>query len=660
LNLLRWLWPPRAAGTRRSVRSKLMIVVVQTTGVALLVASAALLVNDLANYRRVRAADLATEASILALASAPALAFDDHAAAVDSLATLRVHQAARAAALYTADGRLYAQFVRPGERPPPTQLPRSITPTYMRGAQIELTQRIERNGEWLGTLYLRGSYPIGDPLMAYVAILVLVAAASLVVALILSSSLQRAITSPLDAMALVASGVVNRGDYTQRAPRSADDEIGLVVDAFNRMLDEVQSRTRELELSISQLKATEDALREADRRKDEFLATLAHELRNPLAPIRNAAELLEIPSVDDVQRKWARDVIARQVQRMGLLLDDLLDVSRITRGRLELKKKQVHLASLVATAIETVDPLIKAKGQSLQVSLPSEPIELQVDPLRISQAISNLLNNAAKYTDERGVVKLSARLEATGLRIAVEDTGVGFEPSAQPKLFEMFSQIESRPERTEGGLGIGLALVKGLITLHGGTAEAASAGPGQGSTFTLRLPAYAVVTGPHPVGAPVAVPLQVTCRIGKIIIVDDNRDAAETLGSILSKWGHQVLLAHNGLAALELGARERADAFILDIGMPGLSGYEVARRIRSEPWGSHTLLLAMTGWGQTEDIARAKQAGFDEHLTKPVDLTQVAGILLKYLGAARPELRTRSAASSCGGDGHDPTPERTD
>ncbi|MGA2365808.1 MAG: HAMP domain-containing sensor histidine kinase, partial [Steroidobacteraceae bacterium] len=463
--LLRWLWPPRAPGTRRSVRSKLMIVVVQTTGVALLVASAALLVNDLANYRRVRAADLATEASILALASAPALAFDDHAAAADSLAALRVHQAARAAALYTADGRLYVQFVRPGERPPPAQLLSSITRTYMRGTQIVLTQRIERNGEWLGTLYLRGSYPIGGPLMAYVAILVLVGAGSLIVALILSNSLQRAITSPLDAMTLVAGGVVNRGDYTQRAPRIADDEIGLVVDAFNRMLDEVQARTRELEQSISQLKATEDALREADRRKDEFLATLAHELRNPLAPIRNAAELLEIPSVDDVQRKWARDVIARQVQRMGLLLDDLLDVSRITRGRLELKKKQVPLASLVATAIETVDPLIKAKGQSLQVSLPSEPIELQVDPLRISQAISNLLNNAAKYTDERGIVKLSARLDATELWIAVEDTGVGFEPSAQPKLFEMFSQIESRPERTEGGLGIGLALVKGLIAL---------------------------------------------------------------------------------------------------------------------------------------------------------------------------------------------------
>ncbi|MGA2562121.1 MAG: ATP-binding protein [Steroidobacteraceae bacterium] len=633
--LLRWLWPALAAGTRRSVRSKLMTVAVQTTGVALLVASAALLVNDLASYRRVRAADLATEASILALASAPALAFDDHAAAVNSLAALRVHQAARAAALYTTDGRLYAQFVRPGERPPAAQLQQSITRTYMRGTQIELTQRIERNGEWLGTLYLRGSYPIGAPLLAYVAILALVAAASLIVALVLSNSLQRTITRPLDAMTLVASGVVNRGDYTQRATRSADDEIGLVVDAFNRMLDEVQSRTRELEHSISQLKATEDALREADRRKDEFLATLAHELRNPLAPIRNAAELLEMPSVDDVRRKWARDVIARQVQRMGLLLDDLLDVSRITRGRLELKKKQVPLAALVATAIETVDPLIKAKGQSLQVSLPNEPIELRVDPLRISQAISNLLNNAAKYTDERGVVKLSARLEAGELRIAVEDTGVGFEPSAQPQLFQMFSQIESRTERSEGGLGIGLALVKGLIVLHRGTVEAASRGPGLGSTFTLRLPADVVVTGPHALAVPAAVPLELMSRTGKVIIVDDNRDAAETLGSILSKWGHHVLLAYDGLAALELGARECADAFILDIGMPGLSGYEVARRIRGEPWGRQTLLLAVTGWGQAEDIARAKQAGFDEHLTKPVDLTQLANILLRHLGAAR-------------------------
>jgi CheY-like chemotaxis protein len=284
-----------------------------------------------------------------------------------------------------------------------------------------------------------------------------------------------------------------------------------------------------------------------------------------------------------------------------------------------------------------VDPLIKAKAQSLQVFLPTEPIELQVDPLRISQAISNLLNNAAKYTDEHGVVKLSARLEAGELWIAVEDTGVGFEPSAQSKLFQMFSQIESRPERTEGGLGIGLALVKGLIALHGGTVEASSAGLGRGSTFTLRLPADAVVRSPHAEAQAAGVPLEAANRIGKIIIVDDNRDAAETLGLILTEWGHQVLLAQSGLAALELGACERADAFILDIGMPGLSGYEVARRIRAEPWGRHILLLAVTGWGQAEDIARAKQAGFDEHLTKPVDLTQVAGILLRYLGAARLE-----------------------
>jgi len=322
---------------------------------------------------------------------------------------------------------------------------------------------------------------------------------------------------------------------------------------------------------------------------------------------------------------------------MGLLLDDLLDVSRITRGRLELKKRQVALTSLVATAIETVEPLIKAKAQSLQVSLPIEPIELQVDPLRISQAISNLLNNAAKYTDKGGVVKLSARLEAAGLWIAVEDTGVGFEPSAQPKLFEMFSQIESHPERTEGGLGIGLALVKGLIALHRGAVEASSAGPGRGSTFTLRLPADAVVTCPHVLAQPAGGPLEATSRSGKIIVVDDNRDAAETLGSILTEWGHEVLLAHGGLAALELGARASADAFILDIGMPDLSGYEVARRIRAEPWGKRILLLAVTGWGQAEDIARAKQAGFDEHLTKPVDMTQVASILLRYLGTARSE-----------------------
>jgi two-component system CheB/CheR fusion protein len=386
-----------------------------------------------------------------------------------------------------------------------------------------------------------------------------------------------------------------------------------------------------IHLDISRLKRSEEALREADRRKDEFLATLAHELRNPLAPIRNAAQLLEVPAANERQRQWAREVIARQVQRMGLLLDDLLDVSRITRGRLELKKDRVSLSSLVATAIETARPLIDARRHTLQVTLPDEPIELQVDPLRLSQAISNLLNNAAKYTDEHGHITLDARLVERELRITVADSGIGFEPSALPKLFEMFSQIDSAVDRAEGGLGIGLALVKGLVTLHGGTVEAASAGPGRGSTFTIRLPgAYAVSSQaqaqqPAPGARPAA------SRGCKVLIADDNRDSAESLALVMRMWGYEVYLAHSGTAALEIGARERPEAFILDIGMPGMSGYDVARSIRAQPWGGAVLLLAMTGWGQSEDIERARQAGFDQHMTKPVDPARVDALLASHV-----------------------------
>jgi len=757
---IRRLWPART-GAPRSVRSKMMMVVVQTTGIALLLAAVAMSAQDLTAYRQARAAQLTTEANILALATAPALAFDDHTAAERSLVALRAHSAVLAAALYGTDGKLYAQYVRPGETAPPAHLSNSRTGVVMTGERVDLTQRVVQNGEWLGTIYLHAHFDMVHRMVTYLEILGLLVAMSMIVALVLSTGLQRAITGPLDAMARVARQVVERRDYSLRAHRTTDDEIGVVVEAFNRMLEEVQSRTRALEqsntalqdevqvrqaaqvalrdseqryraigesiqygvwlcdaegnptytsesflsllgmtqqqyciggsagaihpeeapavleawreclrcggpwyceyrvraadgafhpilaqgvairgedgritawagihLDISRLKRSEEALREADRRKDEFLATLAHELRNPLAPIRNAAQLLEVPAADERQRQWARQVIARQVQRMGLLLDDLLDVSRITRGRLELKKDHVALSALIATAIETARPLIDAKQHALQVVLPPAPVELHVDPLRMSQAISNLLNNAAKYTDAHGQITLSAQLDAGELRIAVSDTGIGFDPAVRPELFEMFSQIDSPVDRSEGGLGIGLALVKGLVGLHGGSVEAASAGPGRGSTFTIRLRgAQASPRRPRPEQA---VPRPALERGCKVLVADDNRDSAESLALVMRMWGYQVYLAHSGTEALQIGARERPEAFILDIGMPGMSGYEVARSIRSQSWGSHVLLLAVTGWGASEDVERARQAGFDEHMTKPVDPARVDALLAAY------------------------------
>jgi PAS domain S-box-containing protein len=400
-----------------------------------------------------------------------------------------------------------------------------------------------------------------------------------------------------------------------------------------------------INLDISRLKLTEEALREADRRKDEFLATLAHELRNPLAPIRNAVRVLEVPAAAEQDRQWSREVIARQVQRMALLLDDLLEVSRITRGRLELKRDHVQLGALVASAVETARPLIDAKQHVLEVSLPEEPAELFVDPLRISQALSNLLTNAAKYTDPGGRIAVRATLTADELMLSVTDTGIGFDPVVVPKMFEMFSQIDSGIDRAEGGLGIGLALVRGLVGLHGGTVSATSPGPGSGSEFTIHLPRSVVVAGGsvHEVIAPAAKPAQAPrC---KVLVADDNRDAADGLAILLRMADYDVHVAHAGAEALSIAMREQPEVVILDIGMPGVTGYEVARNIRQQAWGGDALLLAITGWGHPSDIEKTRAAGFDHHLTKPVAPGNVEDLLRRFL-LARREARAGDARPS--------------
>jgi signal transduction histidine kinase/ActR/RegA family two-component response regulator len=392
-----------------------------------------------------------------------------------------------------------------------------------------------------------------------------------------------------------------------------------------------------INLDISRLKNTERALLEADRRKDEFLATLAHELRNPLAPIRNAVRILDSDVADERQRKWGREVIARQVQRMSLLLDDLLDVSRITRGQLELKKDFVDLKSVVGVAVETARPLLDAKRHRLTVELPAESVKLEADPLRLSQVIGNLLTNAAKYTDAEGEISLTARLANTELVIAIRDNGIGLTRESMPALFTMFSQVNSAIDRAEGGLGIGLALVKGLVALHGGRVEVRSEGLGRGSEFIVHLP--------HKVLAPKAniaadssdgAANAPTLRRCRVLVTDDNRDAAESLSMVLRFAGYEVFTAFNGADALATGERERPRAAIIDIGMPGMSGHEVARRMRLEAWGRNAVLIALTGWGQDQDRQASKAAGFDEHLTKPVDPDEVTRTLDQLLKQESP------------------------
>jgi PAS domain S-box-containing protein len=746
---------------RRSLAGRMMLVMLVTTTIALVSAGAAMMYTDVRDHRAAWAEDLRTEAGILALSVTPALQFDDLQQAQQSLNALQARESIHAAALYNTDGTQFAQYMRTGQPPPPPAMPRLLPGdgVHVDGERVLVMKPVSSGGELLGTIYLRAQYDVKGRIMAYTKVLGAVMIIGLIAAMLAAGWLHRVVTRPMEAMATVAQTIVEKRDYSFRAQKMTDDEVGVVIDAFNKMLDEVQSHARALEtseklyraigesinygvwvtdaegraiyisdsllrlvgltmqqaaddgwgsvlhpddieetmtawkecartgsnwyrehrmlgvdgkyhsilaqglpirdsagriqrwaginLDISRLKNTERALLEADRRKDEFLATLAHELRNPLAPIRNAVRILDSDAADERQRKWGREVIARQVQRMALLLDDLLDVSRITRGQLELKKDYVDLKSVVGIAVETARPLLDSKQHQLTVTLPAGNVKLEADPLRLSQVIGNLLTNAAKYTDPEGHITLHARIENTELVISIRDTGIGLTPESLPGLFTMFSQVNSAIDRAEGGLGIGLALVKGLVSLHGGRVEVRSEGLGRGSEFIVHLP-HKVLAPSGAVGKDEesgAANANVVRR-GRVLVADDNRDAAESLALVLRFSGYEVSIAFGGVEALETAARERPRAALIDIGMPGMSGHEVARRMRLEAWGRNAVLIALTGWGQEQDKQAAKAAGFDEHLTKPVDPEDVERILDRLLGDAPDEAGTGGVADS--------------
>jgi len=367
---------------------------------------------------------------------------------------------------------------------------------------------------------------------------------------------------------------------------------------------------------IHDRKLAEETLREADRRKDDFLAVLAHELRNPLAPIRNAVAILGKKDQLDPEVAWSRDVIDRQVDQLTRLVDDLLDIGRISRGRLALRKERVALERVVDMALETSRPHINAAGHRLSVILPAEAAVLDADPARLAQVFANLLNNAARYTPPEGSISLSAAVEANEAVISVEDNGIGFGPEAAARLFEPFSPLTSASGRAHGGLGLGLSLVQGIVALHGGKVEGRSEGAGHGSQFVVRLPlAMGVQQAVH---APRAAAAPMAAAGRRILVADDNKDTADSLQRVLQLYGYDVRVAYDGATALRLGAAFRPEVAVLDIGMPGANGYEVAREIRKQQ-GPQIKLVALTGWGQEGDRRRAMEAGFDFHLTKPVD-----------------------------------------
>ena len=378
---------------------------------------------------------------------------------------------------------------------------------------------------------------------------------------------------------------------------------------------------------IEDQKRAEATLREADRRKDEFLAVLAHELRNPLAPIRNALQILKMPRLDKATAEGSRAMMERQVHHLIRLVDDLLDVSRVMRGKITLHRERVELASIIARAVETTQPLIQAQDHLLTISLPDESLPLEADPVRLAQVIGNLLTNAAKYTEPKGRIGLTVQREGNQAVVRIRDTGIGIAPDMLPRVFELFVQADHASAQSQGGLGIGLTLVRSLVALHHGTVHAHSDGLGKGSEFSVRLPLALKPKGANDCerGGPQQLATSPTGH--RLLIVDDNKDAADSLAVLLRFQGHEVRVAHDGASALNVLKEYRPDMIILDLGMPGMDGYEVARRLRRLPGLEKVRLTALTGWGQQTDRRRTAEAGFDHHLVKPVELNDLADLL---------------------------------
>lgn len=390
------------------------------------------------------------------------------------------------------------------------------------------------------------------------------------------------------------------------------DDTGRILKWFGNSMD------------IHDQKRMAEDLRTADRRKDEFLSTLAHEMRNPLAAIQSAVRIAQRPGME-AEQEWAREVVERQAQQLTRLIDDLLDVSRITLGKIELKKEPVEVCTVINRAVEVVRPLVEQRRHEITVALARGPLRVEADPARLEQVLVNLLTNAAKYMDEGGRIRLAARREKRDILIRVQDTGIGIAPEMLPRVFDLYAQVDHARDHSQGGLGIGLTLVQRLVAMHGGSVSVASEGLGRGSEFTVRLPAAKekATAAPKPEAASHEPP-----RTGlTILVVDDSRDTALALAKLLKRAGHEVEVAHDGPTALQMARDRRPRVVLLDIGLPGLDGYQVAAELRRTEGLEEAVLVAVSGYGQEQDRARSRAAGFDHHLIKPVNFDALFSLL---------------------------------
>jgi signal transduction histidine kinase len=599
-----------------SVRRKTMAVVIATTVVALLVSGGAMLFYEVRAIRAAHLSEVRTQAEILGRASAPALAFKDAKAAAQDLTMLKGRPDIELAALYALDGTLFASYAVSGQRGIPAQ---AAAPGYvMDGDSVLVFHPVVDAGERLGTVFLRSSAGLGQRVRDYLLILGSVLALSLAVAWLVSVWLQRAVTGPILNVADAARQVFERRDFSVRAEKRTADEIGMLAETLNRML-------AELEREMAERREAEAAIRAADRRKDEFLATLAHELRNPLAPIRNALYIMQAARDNPAASSEARAIIERQLAQMVRLVDDLLDVSRITTGKLALRKEQADARAVAKSAIEAIEPLARARGHQLRVALPPADVTLHADPTRLAQVFLNLLNNAVKFTDPGGRIDFEVEVGAGELVARVRDSGVGIPAEMREEIFEMFAQADRSLERSTMGLGVGLSLARRLVELHGGTISVASAGPGKGAEFVVRIPLASEKQAP---AGDAREPLvRGSSRAHRILLADDNLDFASSFATLLRRMGNEVRVEHDGPAALAAAGEFRPEIAFLDIGLPKLNGFDLARRLRGLPVTANSRLVAVTGWGQPTDRQLATEAGFDDYMVKPIEIERIQSIL---------------------------------
>ena len=587
-----------------TLRGQLTRAALLTIGLALLMSAGGLLGFEFVRYRHTLVEDIAAQAELVAHTSEAALEFDDAKTARESLASLRQVPRIRFAMVLRPDGTGLAVYS--ADTPSPTfdrKLANEGGHRFV-GSSLLFAHPVMHLGERVGTVYMVAKHDVASRIASYAAIEAFTMSVSLALALLVFGRLQRSVTEPLLMTTAVADKVVSERDWRLRAPSSLNPDVNLLVSAFNRLLDEVQATTEEL--------------KQADRRKDEFLAMLAHELRNPLAPMTNAVSLMRLAPQNPAVAPRALDILDRQLKHLARLIDDLMDVARITTGKLVLNGEQIDLVRLVAETAEAQKPLAGAAGLSFEVELPDVTVHVIGDSARLAQILGNLLSNAFRYTPSGGLVQLTLDVDAGLARIRVTDTGIGMSASVQQRVFELFEQGDKRLERGNSGLGIGLTLARQLARLHDGEISAHSEGEGSGSVFTVCLPLAAPSADSQ---APV--PLLVPSVNLRVLIADDNVDAAESNATLLEMEGYEVKVVHDGQAALNAALAIPFDVAVLDIGMPQINGYDLARQLRANPATAHVGLVAVTGWGQPADRMAAFEAGFDQHLVKPAAIAEM-------------------------------------